>query len=128
MTKKYHQEHPTISFRCRSIDEYNKIKQMVEYSGKSESTFVREILLRAEKTESLSFNSGYSQGYNRIDVPCALCKDNMIFNLNDDPDAYQKVIQALSNYSHVPCIENKRKQEAAEQKKTFENTYFNRNY
>ena len=68
MMKEYHKKHPTISFRCRSIDEYNKIKKMVEYSGKSESTFIREMLLSAEVKESQSFNSSYYSAFNTLQV------------------------------------------------------------
>ncbi|GAG81807.1 unnamed protein product, partial [marine sediment metagenome] len=30
MSKEYHKQHPTISFRCRNKDEYNEIKKMVK--------------------------------------------------------------------------------------------------
>jgi hypothetical protein len=46
MSKKYHEKHPTISFKCRSIEEYNAIKKMVEISDKSESDYIREVVLR----------------------------------------------------------------------------------
>ena len=128
MSKEYHQQHPTISFRCRNIEEYERIKNMVKHSGKSETTFIREILLGAEVKESQSFNQGYNQGFNVISVPCPLCKEDMIFNFNDDPDAYPKVMKALKNYFHTPFIENKEKQDEVERKKKFENTYYNSNY
>lgn len=85
MSKDYHRLHPTISFRCRSIAEYNAIKQMVERSGKSESTFIRELLLGVEKTESQSFNSGYNQGFNHFAVGCPFSLQYIIvFNIDSE--------------------------------------------
>ena len=46
---------------------------MVDYSGKSESTFIREILLNVKVKESQSFNSGYVQGFNKFELPCSIC-------------------------------------------------------
>ena len=90
---------------CRSIDEYNKIKKMVEYSGKSESTFIREILLGAEKKESQSFNSGYAQAFNKFALACPKCGKNIIFDLINDPEAAKKISETFRNYVHCECLE-----------------------
>jgi predicted DNA-binding protein len=66
MSKKYHMLHPTISFRCRSIEEYTKIKEMVKRSGKSESDYVREIVLGAKVKESQSFEARRKQEMNKF--------------------------------------------------------------
>ena len=81
MSKKYHRDHPTISFRCQSRDEYDQIKKMIAWSGKSESTFIREILLGAEKQESKSYKSGYDEGFNEFSLPCPFCGKPMIFDI-----------------------------------------------
>jgi hypothetical protein len=62
MSKNYQMLHSTISFRCRCIEEYTKIKQMVERSGKSECDYVREIVLGVEAKELQSFELGRNQG------------------------------------------------------------------
>ena len=69
MSKKYHESHPTISFRCLSVEEYNKIKKMVGISRKSESDFVREVVLGAVEKESKS----YLMGLNNIAWFCPVC-------------------------------------------------------
>ena len=117
MTKKYHQEHPTISFRCRNIEEYERIKNMVECSGKSESTFIRELLLGAEEKESQSFNNGYALGFNKIALRCPHCPKSMIIDCINDPTAANKICEAFKDFAHSECIENKRKQEEAEQQR-----------
>ena len=114
MVKEYHRTHPTISFRCRSIDEYNKIKKMVEYSGKSESTFIREILLGAEQKESQSFNSGYAQAFNKFALACSICGKNMIFDLINDLEAAEKITKTFGHYAHEDCIEEQKKQREAD--------------
>ena len=114
MVKEYHRKHPTISFRCRSIDEYKKIKKMVEYSGKSESTFIREILLGAEQKESQSFNSGYNQAFNKFALACSICGKNIIFDLINDPVAAEKIFKTFGHYAHTECIEEQKKQREAE--------------
>jgi len=101
--KKYHKEHPTISFRCQSINEHNKIKQMVEYSGKSESTYIREIILGVEKKESKSFNSGSAQSFNKFALACPKCGKNMVFDLNNNLEARKKIFEIFGKHAHVDC-------------------------
>lgn len=109
MSKKYHKEHPTISFRCRSIEEYNHIKRMVKISDKSESTFIREILLKQEIKESKSYNTGYNDGINKFILPCPDCGKDMIFDVKNVEEYRQKIISMFGNYVHDDCIK-KRKQ------------------
>jgi hypothetical protein len=109
MSKKYHKEHPTISFRCSSIEEYNLIKRMVEISGKSESKFIHEILLKEEIKESNSYNTGYNDGINKIILPCPDCGLDMIFDVKNVEEYRQKIISSFGDYAHVNCIK-KRKQ------------------
>jgi hypothetical protein len=89
MSKKYHELHPTISFRCQSVEEYNKIKKAVEISGKSESDFVRENVLGAAKKESQS----YLMGLNHVAWLCPGCKE-----INEIPiiEIFEK--QSLINF------------------------------
>ena len=110
MSKKYHQEHPTISFRCQNIDEYNRIKEMVKNSGKSESTFIREILLNAEEKESQSYNNGYNQGINKINFSCPICKGDMIIDFITDVEAREKIAKTFMDYAHRECVEKQNKE------------------
>jgi hypothetical protein len=71
MSKKYHESHPTISFRCRSIEEYTKIKDVVKLSGKSESDLVREGVLKVVEKESKS----YLMGLNHVAWFCPGCNE-----------------------------------------------------
>lgn len=119
--KEYHRTHPTISFRCRSIDEYNKIKQMVKYSGKSESTFIREILLGAEKKESQSFNSGSAQAFNKFALVCPKCGKYMIFDLIKNLEAANKILETFGNYVNSECLEIQKKPQETEQLEMFQN-------
>jgi hypothetical protein len=104
MSKKYHKEHPTISFRCRSIQEYKKIKRMVEISGKSESTFIREILLNQEIKESKSYEAGVMMGVNKFILPCSICGKDMLFDITGVEEFRQKIKNMFGNYAHVDCI------------------------
>lgn len=104
MTKKYHKEHPTISFRCESIEEYNTIKRMVKISDKSESTFIREILLKQEIKESKSYNTGYNDGINKFILPCHYCGKNLLFDINKVEEYRQKIISVFGDYAHTDCI------------------------
>ena len=88
---------------------------MVDYSGKSESTFIREILLNVKVKESQSFNSGYVQGFNKFELPCSICRRYMIIDLKKDSEALQKIIEIFGEYAHTECIENQKKQQEAEQ-------------
>jgi len=110
MSKKYHQEHPTISFRCRNIDEYNQIKKMVRNSGKSESTFIREILLKAEKKESQSYNNGYNQGINKVNFSCTICKGEILIDFITNVEAREKLTKAFEDTVHIECGEKKNKE------------------
>jgi hypothetical protein len=110
MSKKYHEQHPTISFRCRSLQEYNKIKRMVQISGKSESTFIREILLEEERKESKSYEAGRLQEMNKFYLACSICKKSMVFDLNTDTEAINKILEIFGNYAHVECVKKKQQQ------------------
>ncbi|MCK5030970.1 MAG: hypothetical protein KAR64_05845 [Thermoplasmatales archaeon] len=127
MSTKYHQQHPTISFRCQNIDEYNEIKKMVKSSGKSESTFIREILLNVKVKESESFNSGYVQGFNKSEIPCSICGKYIIIDLTKNSEALQKIIEIFGEYAHTECIENQKKQQEAERRKKADD-WFNSKY
>jgi len=123
MSKKYHQQHPTISFRCQNIDEYNEIKKMVKSSGKSESTFIREILLNAQVKESQSFNSGYNSAFNKFGISCNICGQTIIIDLNKDQEAIKRVNKNICPIVHTTCIENQKRQQEAEQQQKFNRTY-----
>jgi hypothetical protein len=101
---------------------------MVKISGKSESTFIRELLLGAEVKESQSYNNGYNAAFNKFALPCPLCGKNMIFDLNTNPEATRKIYEIFGTYAHTECLELKRKQEDAERQKTFREMYFNRDF
>ena len=124
LSRKYHQEHPTISFRCRSIAEYDAIKQMVGLSGKSESTFIRELLLDAERQESQSYDSGYYQGFNKFSLPCLFCGKTMIFDINDEPEVKQKIQDTFGRYMHTSCMKVREEQRQAEQEIKSEGNIF----
>jgi len=128
MSKEYHRKHPTISFRCLNPEEYARIKNMVKISGKSESTFIRELLLGAEVKESQSYNNGYNAAFNMFALPCPLCGKNMVFDLNNNPEATRKIYEIFGTYAHTECLELKKKQEDAERQKTFRERYFNRDF
>jgi hypothetical protein len=110
MSKKYHEQHPTISFRCRSIDEYNMIKRMVQISGKSESTFIREILLKQEPKESKSYNEGCERAINKFILPCSICKQPMVFSIENYVELRQTIVEMFGNYAHVECNQKKQQQ------------------
>jgi len=124
MSKKYHEQHPTISFRCKNLDEYNLIKNMVKNSGKTESTFIREILLDAEKQESQSFNSGYNKGFNDFAITCFICGETMIINLNSDRMARNMINKTFRKILCEECFENQKKREEAKRKARFREMYF----
>ena len=92
---------------------------MVENSGKSESTFIREILLGAEKQESQSYNNGYSDGFNKFAVACPWCGKSMIFDAINNQDTGQKIIETFGKYYHTECLKTKNDQEKAERNKRF---------
>ena len=110
MSKKYHQEHPTISFRCRNVDEHHQIKKMVRNSGKSESTFIREILLKAEKKESQSYNNGYNMGINKIFLPCPSCGEDMMIDFMTNVEASKMLLNCFKDAAHGECKEKKNKE------------------
>ena len=112
MSKKYHKEHPTISFRCRSIDEYNRIKEMVGYAGKSESTFIREILLGAEKKESQSYINGYNKGLNKVILTCSFCNDEVMADFKNNVEAKKELAKIEKNIACEECIAKMEKQKS----------------
>ena len=61
---KYEQENPLICFRVKR-DEKEKIKQLVEITGKNESQIMRETLFYAEKEYSEVYKKGYDKGYDK---------------------------------------------------------------
>lgn len=97
---------------------------MVQNSGKSESTFIREILLGSEKQESQSFNSGTNQSFNKFAIPCSICGKPMIFDLNNDTNAANKIYEIFGKYAHTTCLENQKKQQEAEKEALFRKIYF----
>ena len=90
---------------------------MIERSGKSESTFIREILLGAKKQESQSYNRGYNDAFNKFAIPCSICKKTMIFDLNNNPEATNKIYETFGKYAHTECIEEQKKQQEVEQQR-----------
>lgn len=96
---------------------------MVEYSGKSESTFIREMLLSAEVKESQSFNSGYYSAFNTFEISCCICGETMIIDLNNDLVAISKIKEKFGNIAHKRCTENQERQQEAEQQQKFKETY-----
>ena len=110
MSKKYHIEHPTVSYRCQSIAEKKRIKEMVKNSGKSESTFIREILLNEEKKESKSYRNGYSEGINKINIPCSICNRSLIIDFMIHVNAREDLAKIIKDYAHKECIAKQEKQ------------------
>ena len=96
---------------------------MVENSGKSESTFIREIILDAEKKESQSFNKGYSQGFNQFAIPCFICGETMRIDLKTDTVAQKLIKDTFGKYAHTECVENQKRQQEAEQKAKFQRMF-----
>lgn len=129
MSKPYHLNHPTISFRTKNKLEYTRIKQMVKNSGKSESDFIREIVLDAEKKESQSYKNGYRDAFNKFALPCNICKKPMLFDVCENPETNKKIFEIFGTYAHTECIEKKKKQdekqEAAERKANFDRMFGN---
>ena len=101
---------------------------MVKYSGKSESTFIRELLLGAEVIESQSFNNGAMSSFNKFALPCSLCGKIMIFDLNKNAEAGRKIYEIFGHYAHPECLEKKKKQEDAERQKRFRERYIEGNF
>ena len=58
---KYRERNPMVSFRFKR-EEYERLKEIVERSGKSIAQFVREIALGVNKEESASYTRGYEDG------------------------------------------------------------------
>jgi hypothetical protein len=112
MSKKYHEEHPTISFRCHSIEEYKQIKRMVQNSGKSESEFIREILLRVAEKESKSYQAGYNNGINKLTLRCTWCKKPTGYKLGfRDEQVLEDCIGIMGYYPiHEKCLQKKQQQ------------------
>lgn len=90
---------------------------MVKNSGKSESTFIREILLKAEATESQSFNNGFNKGIKIIKIKCPICGDIMDIDFSKHPKAYPKICEALKGYVHLECDEKQKKEKEAEKQR-----------
>ena len=101
---------------------------MVARSDKSISTFIRELLLGDEKLESQSYNNGYNQGFNHFAVACPFCGEAMIFDIINDQDTNQKILEIFGKYMHTECIEKQKKHRDAEAKKWFENRDYNQYY
>ena len=92
---------------------------MVERSGKSESTYIRELLLRVEKQESQSYNNGYNQGFNHFAVGCPICGKNMIFDVINNQDTGKKILETFGKYMHTECLKTKNEQEKAERDRKY---------
>jgi flagellar biosynthesis/type III secretory pathway protein FliH len=63
---KYREKNPMVSFRLKRED-YKRLKEIVERSGKSIAQFVREIALEVNREESASYTRGYEDGYKKGD-------------------------------------------------------------
>ena len=100
---------------------------MVENSVKSESDFVREIVLNAEVKESKSYSKGYSDGFNKFAVQCPFCGEPMIFDAVNHAETKQKINETFGTYMHEVCIEAQKKQKEAEQRRKADD-WFNRSY
>lgn len=115
MSKKYHESHPTISFRCLSIDEYNTIKKMVGISRKSESDFVREVVLGAVEKESQSYTNGWYRGINHIAWFCPVCGELKAFPITDifeEQSLVNLLAQSFEKTAYHPeCLQKKKRQE-----------------
>ena len=86
--KRYEEKNPAITFRV-TLDEYSKIKQMADQSGRSISQLVRIALLGLEQDfssayenakrigNSSSYNTGYAEAKKKYSVwvTCFNCKN-----------------------------------------------------
>lgn len=82
---------------------------MVKNSGKSESDFVREVVLNAEVKESKSYSKGCSNCFNRFSVKCSFCGEPMIFDAVNHEDTKQKINETFGKYMHEVCREAQKK-------------------
>jgi flagellar biosynthesis/type III secretory pathway protein FliH len=118
---KYEQENPLICFRVKR-DEKEKIKQIVEITGKNESQIMRETLFYAEKEYSDVYKKGYDKGYNdgydegndkgkedwRIWFFCSICGEMMF--VDPDSDSHNAIIKYTkkSGWGHSKCYKKQR--------------------
>jgi len=116
MSKKYHEEHPTVSYRCRSIEEYNEIKKWIKISGKNESDFIREQVLQGVEKESKSYQRGYKDGINKLTVRCSFCKEYTEYKLAfADEQTREYYIHKMGLYPyHEKCLQKMRQQQATQ--------------
>lgn len=98
----YYYKRPSISFRCHSREEYDKITTMAERAGKSVSRLLREAIMDLEKTESQSYQSGFKNGLKRIYLPCPVCGSTMNFDLNTT-EFKVKIEQTFQSYTCNKC-------------------------
>lgn len=83
----------------------------MKYSGKSESDFIREILIGSVVKESNSYNKGYADGFNKFAVDCYICKKPLTFNLKTEPETLRKILDIFGHYAHESCFNNQERQQ-----------------
>ena len=76
---------------------------MVTRSGKSESDYVREIVLGVVTKESQSFQAGCNQERNKCYFYCPNCNIVRLIDLNTDVEARQIFVDTFSTYQHQ-CV------------------------
>ena len=99
---KYEKNNPTITFRMKK-HEKERIRLMVESSGKSISQLVRENLLQAEKNYSDAYEKGKEQ--HRIWIFCNVC-GKAIYILPNSND-HKAIIEYMkeNRWGHPNCHE-----------------------
>ena len=78
---RYRERNPMVSFRLKR-EYYDRLKDVVERSGKSMGQFVREIALDVNKEESASYKCGYEDGH-KDGYKEGYDRRSKVFNLNN---------------------------------------------
>ena len=84
---------------------------MVRISGKSESDFIREILLHEEQKESKSFWEGRKTEVNKFYLRCPECNEYMCFDVSHHLEIRQKIIEIFGTYICAECTKKKQHEE-----------------
>ena len=108
---RYRKKNPMVSFRLKKED-YDRLKEASERSGKPIAQFVREIALGVSKKESASYKRGFDAGYkaamgiDHFRIPCSMCGKPMAFTSKDkiwEDKVKPTLCEAFRNWHHTPC-------------------------
>jgi predicted DNA-binding protein len=107
---RYEKTHPVVSARL-GMDDYKRLREILETEGKSFAQFLREIINKAKVKYSKAYQLGYNIGKGEWQIwyHCSICGERI--NVTPNGESHKALMEYLEGegWGHASCHEERRR-------------------